>query len=377
MAGGKGTRLQPLTFIRPKPMIPLVNKPIVEHVMERLKHFHLNDLILTLNYLSNDIMSYFKDGSDKDLNIKYSVEKSPLGTAGSVKNAERYLNETFLVLSGDVVSDINFNKVLNFHKRKGALATLVLTEVPDPTHFGIAVLNDNHEITEYLEKPSSHEVFSNIANTGTYILEPEIFEYFDGFEDEVDFSKDIFPQLIENKAEIYGYVFDGYWNDIGRPETYLKATYDVLDQELKQKIYPKNLKEDVGKLGKIWMGNNINIGPRVRIEGPVVLGSNCTIEEGCTLSKGTVIGEGVHIGKGTNIQSSIILDNSTVNSNSFLKRCIIDTDCYIDKNTTIEDGVVTGSNVEIGKNSIVRSSSSIKNGSIILPNSVIDADYAD
>ncbi len=377
MAGGKGTRLQPLTFIRPKPMIPLVNKPIVEHVMERLKNFDLNDLILTLNYLSNDIMNYFKDGSDKDLNIQYSIEKSPLGTAGSVKKAEKYLNETFLVLSGDVVSDINFNEVLKFHKRKGALATLVLTEVPDPTHFGIAVLNDNQEITEYLEKPSSNEIFSNIANTGTYILEPGIFEYFDEYKGEVDFSKDIFPQLIENKAGIYGFVFNGYWNDIGRPETYLKATYDVLDQELKQKIYPKNLKEDVGKLGKIWMGNNINIGTKVRIEGPVVLGSNCKIEEGCTLSKGTVIGEGVHIGKGTNIQSSIILDNSTVKSNSFLKRCIIDTDCYIDKNTIIEEGVVTGSNVEIGENSVIRSSSSIKNGSIILPNSVIDADYAD
>jgi NDP-sugar pyrophosphorylase family protein len=191
MAGGKGTRLQPLTFIRPKPMIPLVNKPIVEHVMERLKHFQLKDLILTLNYLSDNIVNYFKDGSDKDLNIKYSVEKSPLGTAGSVKKAENYLNETFLVLSGDVVSEINFNEVLNFHKRKGALATLVLTDVPDPTHFGIAVLNDKQEITKFLEKPSSNEVFSNIANTGTYIFEPEIFEYFEGFEGEVDFSKDI------------------------------------------------------------------------------------------------------------------------------------------------------------------------------------------
>ncbi|MDD3985411.1 MAG: nucleotidyltransferase family protein [Methanobacterium sp.] len=254
MAGGKGTRLQPLTLIRPKSMIPLVNKPVVEHVMERLKYFHLNDLILTLNYLSNDIMNYFKDGSDKELKITYSVEKSPLGTSGSVKNAEKYLNETFMVLSGDVLSDINFNEVLQFHKRKGALATLVLTEVADLTSYGIAVLNDNQKIVEYLEKPSSKEIFSRMANTGTYILEPEIFEYFEGFDGEIDFSNDIFPKLINNKAGIYGYVFGGYWNDIGRPETYLKATYDVLGQKLKQKIYPKNLKEDVGKLGKFgWV----------------------------------------------------------------------------------------------------------------------------
>jgi mannose-1-phosphate guanylyltransferase len=375
MAGGKGTRLRPLTFTRPKPMLPLVNKPIVEHVMEQLKQFHMKDLILTLNYLSNDIKKYFKDGSDKDLNIKYTVEKKPLGTAGSVKKAEKYLDDTFLVLSGDVVSNVDFNKVLKFHKDKGALATLVLTKVPDPTHFGIAVLNENQEITEFLEKPSKNEVFSNIANTGTYILEPEIFDFFNESKKEQDFSKDIFPKLIENKAGIYGYTFDGYWNDIGRPETYLKATYDVLNKKFKQKIYPKNLENGIGKLGNIWTGNNITIGPKVRIEGPVVIGSDSTIEEGCRLTKGTVIGKGVHIGKGTTIQSSVLLDNSIIKDNSFLKGCIIDTECYIDQNSIIENGVVTGSKVEIGENSVLKSFSSIKNGSKILPNSIIDANY--
>ncbi|UTB34095.1 MAG: NDP-sugar synthase [Methanobacterium sp. ERen5] len=375
MAGGQGTRLRPLTFIRPKPMIPLVNKPIMEHIMERLKQYHFKDLILTLNYLSSDIMSYFKDGSNKDLNITYSVEKSPLGTAGSVKKAEKYLDETFMVLSGDVVSDINFSEVLKFHKDKGALATLVVTTVKDPSHFGIAEFDDDMKITKYLEKPAPQEAFSNMANTGTYILEPEIFEYFDGLSGEVDFSRDIFPQLISEDAGIYGYIFDGYWNDVGRPETYLNATYDVLSQKIKQKIYPKSLKEDVGKLGNIWMGKNITIGPRVRIEGPVVLGSNCTIGEGCTLSKGTVIGESVTVGNGTTIQSSVILANTAVHSNSFLKGCIVDTDCEIEKNTIIEEGVVTGSNVKIGKNSIIKSASTIKNGSIILPYSVIDAQY--
>ncbi len=375
MAGGKGTRLRPLTFTRPKPMLPLVNKPIVEHVMEQLKQFHMKDLILTLNYLSNDIKKYFKDGSDKNLNIKYTIEKTPLGTAGSVKKAQKYLDDTFLVLSGDVVSNVDFNEVLKFHKDKGALATLVLTKVPDPTHFGIAVLNENQEITEFLEKPSENEVFSNIANTGTYILEPEIFDFFDKSKKEQDFSKDIFPKLIENQEGIYGYTFDGYWNDIGRPETYLKATYDVLNQKIKQKIYPKNLKKGIGKLGNIWTGTNISIGPKVRIEGPVVIGSDSTIEEGCRLTKGTVIGEGVHIGRGTTVQSSVLLDNSIIKENSFLKGCIIDTECYIDKNSIIENGVVTGSKVQIGENSIIKSFSSVENGSKILPNSIIDADY--
>ena len=374
MAGGQGTRLRPLTSVRPKPMIPLVNKPILEHTLDRLKNFHLKKVLLTLNYKSNIIKRHFKDGSQMDMDINYSVEKSPLGTAGSVKKAEKYLNDTFMVLSGDVISDMNFQKVQEFHKKKKALATLVLTRVADPSHFGIAVLNDSQEIVNFLEKPDENQVFSNIANTGVYILEPEIFNYFDHVDGEIDFSNDVFPRLIEEKAGIYGYIFDGYWNDIGRPETYLKATYDLLNQKIIHKIYHNHLKRGVGKLGNIWMGKNVKMSPRIRIEGPVVIGSNCTIEEGCTLSKGTVIGEGVHIGKGTTIQSSVIMAKSTVEKNSFLNGCIIDTQCLINNNTIIEDGVVTGSGVEIGENSVVKSSRSIKNGAKIRPNSIIDAD---
>lgn len=356
-------------------MIPLVNKPILEHTLDRLKNFNLKNVLLTLNYKSNLIKQHFKDGSQIDMDINYSVEKSPLGTAGSVKKAERYLNETFMVLSGDVISDMNFQKVQDFHKKKKALATLVLTRVADPSHFGIAVLNDNQEIVNFLEKPGQDQVFSNIANTGVYILEPEIFNYFDHVDGEIDFSNDVFPRLIEEKAGIYGYVFDGYWNDIGRPETYLKATYDLLNQKIINKIYRNHLKKSVGKLGNIWTGKNLEMSPRIRIEGPVVIGSNCIIEEGCTISKGTVIGEGVHIGKDTTIQSSVIMAKSNIERNSFLNGCIIDTECLINKNTIIEDGVVTGSGVEIGENSVVKSSRSIKNGAKIQPNSIIDADY--
>lgn len=376
MAGGQGTRLRPLTSVRPKPMIPLINKPILEYAVERLKKFKLKNIVFTLNYKSDIIKHHFKDGSRMNMDIKYSVEKSLLGTAGSVKNAEKYLNNTFMVLSGDIISNMNFRNILQFHQKKKALATIVLTEVVDPTHFGIAVLNEDKEIVNYLEKPEKDKVFSNIANTGVYILEPEIFNYFDHLEGEIDFSKDIFPKLIREKAGVYGYIFDGYWNDIGRPETYLRATYDLLNQKLIHKIYNKCLRRGVGKLGNIWTGHDILIDPRTRIEGPVVIGSNCVIEKGCTLTKGTVIGEGVYIGRDTTIQSSVIMGQSRIEKNSFLNGCIIDTKCQIDENTIIEDGVVTGSGTEIGKNTVVKSSRSIENGSTVLPNSVIDADYA-
>ena len=178
MAGGKGTRLRPLTLIRPKPMIPLVNKPIMEYTVDRLKKFGFNDIIMTLNYMSTNIKNYFKDGSKFGVDIRYSVEKWPLGTGGSVKKAEKYIDDTFMVVSGDVLTDVDFKDVLKFHKEKGALATMVLTEVEDPSHFGIAVMDKENKITEYLEKPSPEEAFSNVANTGIYIFEPEIFDFF-------------------------------------------------------------------------------------------------------------------------------------------------------------------------------------------------------
>jgi glucose-1-phosphate thymidylyltransferase long form len=375
MAGGKGTRLRPLTLVRPKPMIPLVNKPIIEYTVNKLKKSGFNDIIMTLNYMSTNIKNYFKDGSEFGIDIRYSVEKWPLGTGGSVKKAEKYIDDTFMVVSGDVLTDVNFKDVVKYHKEKGAIATMVLTEVEDPTHFGIAVMDKNHKITEYLEKPSPEEAFSNVANTGIYIFEPEIFDFFDGKDKEVDFSKDIFPEVIRQDAGIYGYVFNGYWNDIGRPETYLAATYDILDQKMEQNFYKTKMAESIGKIGNIWVGKNVFIDEKARIEGPVVIGNNCTIEEGCKISRGSVIGDNVSIGKEVNIDGAVLFPNSIIEDNSFLTGCIIDTKCLIDKNTVVENGVVTGSLVEIGKNSIVRSSRSITNNMKIVPNSIIDSDY--
>jgi glucose-1-phosphate thymidylyltransferase long form len=375
MAGGKGTRLRPLTLIRPKPMIPLVNKPIIEYTVDRLKKFGFNDIIMTLNYMSTNIKNYFKDGSKFGVDIRYSVEKWPLGTGGSVKKAEKYIDDTFMVVSGDVLTDVDFKDVLKFHKEKGALVTMVLTEVEDPSHFGIAVMDKENKITEYLEKPSPEEAFSNVANTGIYIFEPEIFDFFQNDEEEVDFSKDIFPEVIKKDAGIYGYIFNGYWNDVGRPETFMKATYDILDQKMEQNFYKSKIEEGIGKIGNIWVGENVLIDKKARIEGPVVIGNNCTIEKGCKISKGSVIGNNVSIGKDVKIDGAVILSDSIIEDNSFLTGCIVDTKCIIDKNTVLESGVVAGSLVEIGENSIIRSSRSITNNMKILPHSIIDSDY--
>ncbi len=374
MAGGKGTRIRPLTLIRPKPMVPVANRPLVEYIIEKLKNSGYKDIILTLNYLQSRIKGKIEN-KYKELNIKYSVENYPMGTAGGVKKAGKHMDDTFFVLSGDVLVNVDLNKLLNFHREKKAIATMVLTPVNDPTHFGIAVMDYNNQIINFLEKPSPGEVFSNVANTGTYIFEPEILDYIDTGKGEVDFSHDVFPVLIEEKAGIYGYEFKGYWNDVGRPETFLQANYDVLNRKIAPEPPGKKIEESVNRLGDIWLGKDVYIDEKVRISGPLAIGDNCIIEKGCKIGKNTVIGRNVHIEKNTHIKGSVLFSNVIIKSNSHLKDCIIDTNCVIEKGSIIESGVILGNNVRIGFQSVIKSSSSITSETEITSDSIMDGDY--
>lgn len=373
MAGGKGTRIRPLTLIRPKPLIPVANRPMIDYILENLKQDGFKDIIVTLNYLPHNIINGLKR-KYKDFKIKYSTEKHPLGTAGGVKKVEKYINDTFFVLSGDVLIDIDLNEALAFHREKKALATLVLTPVKDPRHFGIAVLDKNQEIVRFLEKPSPEEVFSKIANTGTYILEPEIFDYIPQ-EGEVDFSKDVFPRLLAEDAGIYGYILEGYWNDIGRPEGYLKANMDILNHKMQVEPPGKKLENKLGVYGDIWLGKNVFIDEKVRITGPVLIGDNCVIEKGCKIEKNTILGDNVYLEKNSTLKGSVILSDTLVKSNSYLEECIIDSECVIDRNSIIEKGAVLGNSVKLGPHSVVKANRSITNKIKILPHSQVDSDY--
>ncbi|HPX77296.1 MAG TPA: NDP-sugar synthase [Methanobacterium sp.] len=373
MAGGKGNRIRPLTLSRPKPLIPIANRPMIEYIVEKLKKFDVNEFVVTLSYLKDQIRNLL-DKNYSDLNIKYSVEKNPLGTAGGVKKAAKHIDDTFFVLSGDVLVDVDLNEILHFHKKNKALATIVLTPVEDPSQYGIAVLDNKNQIVKFLEKPSANEVFSKIANTGTYVLEPEILDYIptDG---ESDFSNDIFPQLIEENAGVYGFIHDGYWNDIGRPKTYLQANYDVLNQKIKLNPNGKKLAEGVGRLGDMWAEDDVDIKKRTRLIGPVAIGSGCVIEKNCVIGQNTSIGDNVHLEKNTTVKGSVIFPDSEVKEGSYLKNCIVDSYCTIERGSFIESGAILGSNVELGSFSWVRSKRSIYNSTVILPESIIDSDY--
>src|SRR5688572_15740341 len=223
MAGGQGTRLRPLTSNLPKPMLPMVNLPIMEHILNLLRGHGITETVATVQFLGSAIRSYFGNGEDLGMELTYATEETPLGTAGSIKNAEEELrDDRFLVVSGDALTDIDLGKLLDFHQSKGGVATLCLKSVPNPLEFGIVITREDGSIERFLEKPNWGQVFSDTINTGIYVLEPEVFDFIP--DDTVfDFSEDLFPLLLDKGLPMFGYVADGYWCDVGNIDTYMQA----------------------------------------------------------------------------------------------------------------------------------------------------------
>ncbi|HHY80407.1 MAG TPA: nucleotidyltransferase family protein, partial [Thermoanaerobacter sp.] len=222
MAGGEGSRLRPLTADIPKPMVPVANKPAIKHIVEHLHKYGIKDLAVTLFYLPQKIKKYLEEEYGDE--IKFYIEDKPLGTAGSVKNARDFLNDTFIVMSGDVITDVNIKEAYEFHRKKGAKVTLILTRVDVPLEYGVVIVDEEGKIKKFLEKPSWGEVFSDTVNTGIYIIEPEILEFIPQ-DKPFDFSKDLFPMLLKNDIPMYGYITGGYWCDIGNTNQYITSHF--------------------------------------------------------------------------------------------------------------------------------------------------------
>lgn len=227
MAGGFGSRLYPFTLNCPKPMLPLINQPVLAHILDLLKRHHIFDVVIATHYLPEQIQDYFGDGRRQDMRLQYSVEKLPLGTAGCVKNAQPYLDDKpFLVISGDIVTDINLSQVVRFHREKRAVATLALTHVADPTGYGVVITDQAGRIRQYLEKPSHQSIISNFVNTGIYVLEPKLLDSMKPHTT-YDFSYDIFPQMMKQNAALFGCLAEGYWRDMGTLRSYQQSIADV------------------------------------------------------------------------------------------------------------------------------------------------------
>ena len=343
MAGGSGTRLRPLTCDLPKPMVPILNRPIAEHIINLLKRHHITEIIATLYYLPDVMRDYFQDGSDFGVQMTYAVEEEqPLGTAGCVKNIQQWLDDTFVTISGDAITDFDLQAAIAFHREKKSKATLILTRVPNPVEFGVVITDKDGKIKRFLEKPSLSEIFSDTVNTGTYILEPEVLDYLPENE-ESDFSKDLFPLLLEKGEPMYGYVADAYWCDVGHLEAYREAQYDGLDKKVKLN-FPYHEKS-----AGIWIGNNTHIDSSAVIETPVLIGDNCRIGARVKIEAGTVIGDNVTIGADADLKRPIVWNGATVGDEAHLRACIISRGTRIDRRAQALEGSVVGSLSIVGE----------------------------
>src|SRR5579872_5228723 len=282
MAGGEGTRLRPLTSNQPKPMVPIVGKPCMEHILELLRAHGFVDVVITVAFLPQAIRSYFGDGENLGLRIEYSVEESPLGTAGSVRLASDRLDDTFLVISGDALCDIDLEEIVAFHREKGAAVTIGLKSVENPLEFGIVVTDDEGRVERFLEKPSWGQVFSDTINTGIYVLEPEVLKQ-DPTDRPFDFSKELFPLLLEMGRPIYGFVLDGYWQDIGNLDQYRQANFDALDERVHLEIPGIRIR------GNVWVGEGVDLHDLDAIEGPAYVGNYCRIAADATIGPYSVL----------------------------------------------------------------------------------------
>ncbi len=345
MAGGSGTRLRPLTCDLPKPMVPVLNRPIAEHIVNLLKRQGINEIIATLHYLPDIFQNYFQDGKDFDVIMKYAIEEDqPLGTAGCVKNIEQMLDDTFVVISGDSITDFNLQDAIAFHREKKSQATLILARVPNPIEFGVVITDKDGKIQRFLEKPSSSEIFSDTVNTGTYILEPEVLAYLP-LQEEADFSQDLFPLLLKRNEPMYGYVADGYWCDVGNLETYRDAHYDALDRKVSLKFPYMETAEG------IWIGENTYIDPTAVVESPSLIGSHCRIGARAKIRSGTTIGDNVTIGEDAELNRPIVWNGVIVGEESSLSACVIARGTRIDRRSQILEGAVIGQLCNLGEES--------------------------
>lgn len=316
LAGGLGTRLRPLTEHLPKPMALVGNRPWLEHLLLNYREQGVRQFVIAVKHYRELIESYLGDGSKYDVSIDYAVEKELLGTAGAIKNAEHLLGDRFLVVNADIIHLVDLASALKYHEEHGGAATICLTEVDDPSHYGVVEQQDNGEIIRFVEKPTRGEAPSNRINAGIYILERSVLDLIPAGKP-VSIERETIPQLIENGCGVYGHPIGGYWMDMGTKERYRQLHWDLLDRRFPAGIEGLDM-DDKG----IWLGNNIRIGQGVLFVPPVMIGDDVTIGERSIIGPYAVIGNGSRIGGQVRLSNSILWDHCKVRSGAQLNSCI-------------------------------------------------------
>lgn len=339
MAGGFGTRLRPLTCNVPKPMASMANRPMMHHIVNVLTDLGIREIVSLLYYQPEVITAYFGNGSAFGIDMHYVQSEADFGTAGSVRNAHEFLDERFIIISGDVLTDIDLAKAIAYHEEKNARATIVLTRVPDPLAFGVVMTNDDGKITRFLEKPQWGEVFSDTINTGIYILEPEVLDLIP-FKRDYDFSKDLFPQMLRDDLGLFGYIADGYWRDIGNLNEYQTAQMDILAGRVKVQI-PGT------RLGHVYMGEQSVVADGVTFDGTVVLGDGVTVQTGAHISN-CILGDGCEVESGARLSNTVVWERSTIGAGALLADDVICNDVEIGRDVVIHENVFIADRCRIG-----------------------------
>lgn len=358
MAGGEGVRLRPLTCSMPKPMVPLLCKPVIDYCVELLRDHGVTDIKTTLYYLGDMIESHIGAGERYGVNVTHSRSESPLGTAGSVRQAVAQDKRTHIIVSGDALTDCDLTEALKFHRENSAPITIVLKKVQDPTEYGVVLRDSENRITQFLEKPAKTEALSDLANTGIYIVEPEVIDMIP--EGRVfDFSLDLFPRLLENKIPIFGYEMRGYWCDIGDIRQYVKAQRDMLDGKV-------NFHTNANRTGGIFIEDGANVSKEAHVHAPCYIAKDTEIAPRACVDSYSVVGCGSKVYEGAGLKRSVVMENAIIRERAEIRGAIICSDAQVESEASVFEDSVIGDRSRVGQGA------SVYNGACVWPDKNID-----
>jgi mannose-1-phosphate guanylyltransferase len=360
LVGGQGTRLRPLTSTLPKPVVPLVDRPFISYMLEWLYEHGVRDVIMSCGFLATSVREVLGDGSDMGIDLRFVEEPDPRGTAGALKLAEPMLDERFLMLNGDVLTDIDLTSQIAQHEATGASATLALVPVADPSAYGLVLLEEDRSVREFLEKPGADRVESNLISAGAYVLERSILDLVPG-DRNVSIEREVWPLLVGKG--LYGFPSEGYWLDIGTPARYLQGTFDIIEG---------NVQTALGKrLGGDWLAVDERAEVLGRVIPPALLGPGVHVARGAHVGALAVLGADVSIGAGSTVERAVVLDGTQIGEGCSLRDCIVAARCSVGARTQISGGAVLGEGVSVGADNVITRGARIFPG-VQLPDGAIE-----
>ncbi len=350
LVGGEGTRLRPLTSTIPKPVLPLVDRPLIVHMLEWLRRHGVDDVILSCGFLATSVRNVLGDGSQLGLRLRFVEEPEPRGTAGALKYAESLLDERFLMLNGDVLTDLDLSAQMAQHERTGAVGTLALVGVPDPTAYGLVRLEEDRSVRAFIEKPPADQIDTNLISAGAYVLERSVLELIPG-DQPVSIEREVWPRLVGDG--LFGFPAEGYWLDVGTPERYLQATFDIIEGNVRTGV--------LERLGGGFLAVSDSASIDGRVIPPAVVGQRAHVAEGAHVGSLVVLADGVQVGRGSSIERSVVLQGGEIGEDCALHDCIVGAGARIGDGTQVAGGAVLGEGVTLGAGNLVT------NGALLSP----------